>query len=1048
MELPAYDGAKLCVPPSLRRRLTASASRCTVEQIQTKLHNADLRRQKFYANLSSKARRKQRRIVDEDNLAQRLDAKLLAAQQKRLQILRSRSEMRTALNEKASRSLLRSIALQSKYNQKRAAAESNNSELLEAQKKKLKDEFLHVGKVAKSVSQQETEKLQSAKRQIADCPIESVNWNKKTQKQADHLSRKLLRCWREFCKQGTTLKLAKSYYILNINANDVKSMPFEHFAFLIDTPSTLQSTKALLDRLETRYRIIMEVASGTTLDNINHLLTRVVTPNSRHMEKVESYRTTTKKSATLSRYQARVVLSAYMILGHPDAVFRCQGVRETALAKSAKMFIQEYEILIEIILNGSSKTSSDESDPGRNCTFRSQIAAFDEAWCSYLNSFVVWKVKDVESLEEDLVRAACQMEISMMRKYKPAPERDDGVLTHDVKAFQKQMKVTEHQKLLREKIMHLSGKAGLEHLQNTLSDTRKKFLKSKENRTSVKSPVSHIPSPHLTTSSSIASPDEKNDSVVSSPLEEDTNMPQLKDPDSVSSSLGLVDPPGEIMSMTNVLIVNEFLHGRHYSATDSLYLSDETQKVRETMEKAFWDVIFNSIQEDKYDQIVVLMEEVRDELCEMSPKSRKQEILEAIDLDILSQLLNSHRLDIEYLGRIMEFALASLQKLSAVAYENQLKESHQKVMSELAELCHAGDGSTRSHAIALIKGLRFLLEQIQALKQEISKARIKILEPLLKGPTGLEYLGKAFTKLYGPPSDALIRLPLTIQWLSSVAPGKDREWSEHRGVLLELHDSSSERLVLPTTVLRTGGQFSRTLQTSPNVFISDITGADNGYRECKGEKGDLLVRLGLLKLVNNVDGVTQEDLPETLKLNYIRLRFVQNELQKITVIATSILVLRQTLVMEQMISNYEDMESTIVACSVQLSQILDTVIDAGLEELVEVLCKITDKFNTTNDSTKTHSRKHLLTRMLRKSVQAGDPVFVKVSRAVYMATRGVVLGGSGKHGKELAEKALRQVGSAVLTEKLVETAGVLGVVARVSENVHGPWYVRLTENVL
>lgn len=141
------------------------------------------------------------------------------------------------------------------------------------------------------------------------------------------------------------------------------------------------------------------------------------------------------------------------------------------------------------------------------------------------------------------------------------------------------MQVTEHQKLLREKIMHLSGKAGIEHLQKALSDTRKKFLKSKENRTPVESPVPHMPSPRLMTSPSIAGPDEKSNSV-SSPFEDDANMPPLKDLDSsVSSSSSLVDHPGEIMSMDNVLIVNEFLHGRHYSATDSLHITDENQKV-------------------------------------------------------------------------------------------------------------------------------------------------------------------------------------------------------------------------------------------------------------------------------------------------------------------------------------------------------------------------------------------------------------------------------------------------------------------------------------
>lgn len=62
--------------------------------------------------------------------------------------------------------------------------------------------------------------------------------------------------------------------------------------------------------------------------------------------------------------------------------------------------------------------------------------------------------------------------------------------------------------------------------------------------------------------------------------------------------------------------------------------------------------------------------------------------------------------------------------------------------------------------------------------------------------------------------------------------------------------------------------------------------ADKQYPECKGEKVDLLVRLGLVKLVSGVSGLTREELPETLKLNILRLRAVQAQVQKIIVIAT------------------------------------------------------------------------------------------------------------------------------------------------------------------
>ncbi|KAJ9538232.1 hypothetical protein OSB04_030965 [Centaurea solstitialis] len=1158
MEFPVVDGAGVSspptLPPRLRRRLTGTKpSPTSVEEIEAKLRDADLRRQKFYEHLSSKARPKPRsppQSACDADLGQRLQAKLLAAEQKRssilakaqlrlakldqlrqaartgvevrvkkecaelgtkvelrvrqaetnrMRILKAYRQRRATLRERTSQSLTRRIARESKYkervcaaiSQKRAAAEKKRLGLLEADMEKAHARLLQVRKVAKSVSQQREierrrlresleDKLQRAKRQRAEYLMQrarlhnsiGVNWTKKMQKQADDLSRKLARCWRKFLKRRTTFDLAKSFSVLNINEDHVKSMPFEQFALLIEAPSTLQTTKALLERLEIRYKAMMSTTSSIIShgqDDIDHLLKRVASPSrrttprstgrNRHPKKpVTTTRTAAPKSPVkLSRYQVRVVLCAYMILGHPDAVFSGQGERETALANSAKKFVQELELLINVIVDERLQNSGEESQCGLpRHTFRSQLAAFDSAWCSYLNSFVVWKVKDAESLEEDLVRAACQMEISMMQKCKLTPDGDSADLTYDMKAIQRQ--VTEDQKLLRERVMHLSGDAGLERMRNALSDTRTKYFQEKENGSPVGSSVAHIPpSPSLRPAPTVSDSDKRNKSnepnrVVRSLFKDDASKPLQKDVGSSAASSKSLESQahqsGEMLSMENELIVNEFVHGQHYSSANSSNVTDEDQtvvKVRQTMEKAFWDNITDSIRQDNYDRVVELMKEVRDELCEMAPQSWKQEIMEAIDVVILSQLLNSGSLDMEYLGKIMEFALVSLQKLSAPANEVNLKDAHQNVLGELADICRADD-SNHSHAIALVKGLRFVLEQIQVLKQEISNARIKIMEPLLKGPAGLEYLGKAFAKRFGPPSDASTRLPLTMRWLSSLGPSYNQDWSDHTQILSGLQDGSPpEKFVLPSTALRTGGSFSSGLQTSPPISVTDA--ADDQFSECKGEKRDLLVRLGLMKLVNDVYGVTQEELPETLKLNFLRLRVVQAQLQKIIVTATSILVLRQTLLMEKMVSNPEDMESTLQRCSTQLLQILDTVESAGLEEIVEVLSKTAEGFDQTNDPAKAKSRRLVMARMLRKSVQAEDPVFVKVSRAVYLATRGVVLGGSGNRGRQLAEMALRQVGAAALSGRVVEAGKVLGVMASVSESIHGPWYDHLIKNV-
>lgn len=61
------------------------------------------------------------------------------------------------------------------------------------------------------------------------------------------------------------------------------------------------------------------------------------------------------------------------------------------------------------------------------------------------------------------------------------------------------------------------------------------------------------------------------------------------------------------------------------------------------MEKAFWDGVVESIEgnDPQYDRVVQLMMEMRDEICDIAPQSWKEEITEAIDLDILSQVVHS-----------------------------------------------------------------------------------------------------------------------------------------------------------------------------------------------------------------------------------------------------------------------------------------------------------------------------------------------------------------------------------------------------------------------
>lgn len=147
-----------------------------------------------------------------------------------------------------------------------------------------------------------------------------------------------------------------------------------------------------------------------------------------------------------------------------------------------------------------------------------------------------------------------------------------------------------------------------------------------------------------------------------------------------------------------------------------------------------------------------------------------------------------------------------------------------------------------------------------------------------------------------------------------------------------------------------------------------------------------------------------------------------------------------------MVPNSEDMESMASRCAKQLSDLLDSSEDAGIKEIVELLGTFAGG-DGSGDPNKLQSLKNIMARLLNKSLQAEDRVFLKVSHAVYRAARGVVLEGNGRGGRELAEAALRQVGAAILVDAVVECATVLVVAATVSCNVHGSWYEHLIEEM-
>jgi hypothetical protein len=706
-----------------------------------------------------------------------------------------------------------------------------------------------------------------------------------------------------------------------INVESVTSIAFEQLAARITSPLTLRTVKALLGRIESR--LVLSLAGhATKAAQIDHLLKHLSPPSRRTGASVAStsgkkltpqggYKGVAKDSgrspagtAAVSmgkdvptseekdkdRYPARVFLCAYMIQGQPDAVFSSRGKRETALAAAAARLLPEFEALTTTILNGPSTTPlcpsspnsaaeklSDWSPDGPASTpvqppqfrpFAAQLAAFDSAWCSYLYQFVAWKVKDAQVLEADLTRMACQLELSMLQKCKVLPDGNPAELSHDAKAIRKQ--VFEDQNLLRDRIVHLTGSAGLVRLENALVDTRVKFEDAIRNGLPLPSPFaspvlskSYSTMPNLPVSASPGGNSQESHNEAgqtSQPKAVRSLFPSVPETGDTVSSSGDNMKDGQVLfgdanhvqdtGFSNERIVNEMLHDSsqqflsamtqhkplhpdYLSSPLPANISNMQAQVRATMENAFWDSIAEDLMKvpTGYKRIVSLVGEVRDELEVLVPEEWKIELHESMDLELFSQILESGSSNIEYLRQLLDYAASLILKLGAPIRDSDTKAAHQSLVDELSVAVSPNSESESAFAVSLVKGVRFIFEQIQVLKQDITSTRLQALAPLINGPAGIDYMRKAFGARFQLKEaisavEIIQHLPHTFHWFEEVAHSLEREQSELELSLAAQHTvyQTASRLgpqvtgLPPVSSMRTGGQMFITTGLSGNNF--------------------------------------------------------------------------------------------------------------------------------------------------------------------------------------------------------------------------------------
>eukprot|EP00850_Spirogloea_muscicola_P019511 SM000192S04906 [mRNA] locus=s192:176693:182820:+ [translate_table: standard] len=769
--------------------------------------------------------------------------------------------------------------------------------------------------------------------------------------------------------------------------------------------------------------------------------------------------------------------------------------------------------------------------------FASYLAAFDAAWVVYLERFVAWKLRDQVQLEEDLISMACQLEASMLAKCQspatgagPSPTR-----SHDLAAIRHQARhrppptcglwaelgaaqqrhVAGDQQLLREKVLRLTGPSGEARMDAALGAVRAAVAQ--------RSPGFELPTPPARSDSPEGGVQRPDPSSQTPPRARRSLFPASSSPAplpagpaAATSSVKRVagSPVSLRTSSENERLVQEMLlSGDAWqlpakgSAPASAALTGGTAqvlqaRVRSTMESAFWDSVLEGLLQVPPDnsRITALVSEVRAELAALSPASWRPALEEALDADLLVQVLATGSLDFTYMRQLLNYSVDYMLRLGAPSRDAETRLAHRKLLEELSAEMESGcqdpcegeeavEGKRRRAFIAtVVRGLQFLFTQLQVLKQDISKAHLRQLAPLVQGSAGVAYLRQAFAARWGFPlipssptpavepqaarlAALLPRTAAFLAYASSYVASAREELEASRLAARQGLTSSAPAVttagsststskgsagVAPLGTMKTGGSVLPVKRQSTPAPSSTLPSGSQKSRQLDWAAADVKLRLGLLRLVQNPHDHTLLDLPETLELDLDRVRNMQEHFQQVLVLATGSLVLRQGLVarptsktgaVEVFDATMARFRELVAAPDVSLAA-LGELLEGALEEHLTPLASRTLSADTGDQGHSAEACVGSLTRVLAKALQPGDPVFTLVSAAIGRALASLLLlGSASSEGLAVAEHDLRRAGAAALLPDLRQLAECADLLATVNLRVHKPLYEALALNV-
>nr|XP_018904255.1 PREDICTED: T-complex protein 11-like protein 1 isoform X1 [Bemisia tabaci] len=258
------------------------------------------------------------------------------------------------------------------------------------------------------------------------------------------------------------------------------------------------------------------------------------------------------------------------------------------------------------------------------------------------------------------------------------------------------------------------------------------------------------------------------DQSAPSPSKEINNQERGKRVRTISASMipGVTDasPPRfvsleEIMKaangMTNMALAHEIAVDKNFMLK-KLEPSENSieRKVKETMHRAFWDLLSQELNADPpvYTQALALLQEIKDTLSSLllpQHTKLKKEIEEVLDMELIRQQIDNETLDFPYYA---QYITSVMGKLCAPVRDDKIRELTQT-----------------KEVVQVYKGI---LETLELMKLDMANFTIEMFKPHIQA-SSVEYEKEKFSEFLKVQADGLFS---TREWLSRhVDPSKPDE---------------------------------------------------------------------------------------------------------------------------------------------------------------------------------------------------------------------------------------------------------------------------------